>query len=164
RRHAVSDSDLSVTSWNLMFLRSAKNSGFDVDVKLIDEALGYLERVYDPGRKTFRYEIHTDDPNFNHTRGMAGAGVLSMALSGKPHSEKAANAAQYILQRPFDQYVRPAQGEQYPCYSAFYCSQAMFQMGGYYWTKFYPTLSRTLVKAQREDGSWALQGGFDVQH
>ena len=66
-----------------------------------------------------------------------------------------------ILQQPFDQYVRPAQGEQYPCYSAFYCSQAMFQMGGYYWSKYYPVLTRALVKAQREDGSWIVREGHD---
>lgn len=164
RRHAISDSDLSVTSWNVMFLRSAKNAGFDVDVRLIDEALAYLERLYDPPRKTFRYEIHTDDPSFNHTRGMAGAGVLSMALAGKHQSEMAQNASRYILRQPFDQYIRPASGEQYPCYSAFYCSQAMFQMGGDHWKEFYPVMSQTIVKAQHGDGSWIMQQGYDPQY
>lgn len=164
RRHASSDSDLSLTSWNLMFLRSAKNSGFEVDVRLIDEAVAYLGRVYDPGHKTFRYEIHTDDPAHNYTRGMAGAGVLSMSLAGKHQSEIAKNAAQYILRQPFDQYSRPVQGEQYPCYSAFYCSQATFQMGGTYWSTYYPTMARTIVKAQRDDGSWAMREGYDIQY
>lgn len=162
KRHGMSDSDLSLTSWNLMFLRSAKNSGFDVNARLIDEAVAYLERVYDPGRRTFRYEIHTDDEPHNHTRGMAGAGVLSMSLAGRHHSEMAQNAARYILRQPFDQYVRPGRGEEYPCYGAFYCSQAMFQMGGKFWSEFYPTMSRTIVKAQRDDGSWSMQAGKDV--
>jgi hypothetical protein len=163
-RHASSDSDLSLTSWNLMFLRSAKNSGFDVDARLIDEAVAYLGRVYDPGRQTFRYEIHTDDPAHNHTRGMAGAGVLSMSLAGKHQSEIAKNAAKFILRQPFDQYFRPVQGEQYPCYSAFYCSQAMFQMGGTYWSKYYPTMARTIVQAQRDDGSWVMREGYDIEY
>ncbi|MFO1019835.1 MAG: hypothetical protein U0903_03955 [Planctomycetales bacterium] len=64
-----------------MFLRSAKNAGFDVDVKLIDEALAYMGRLYDPNLRTFRYEINTDDPKFNFSRGMAGAGVLSLSLA-----------------------------------------------------------------------------------
>lgn len=164
RRHAVSDSDLSLTSWNLMFLRSCKNTGFDVDDALITDAVAYMERLYDRQRKTFRYEIHTDSPMFNHPRGMAGAGVLSMAIAGKHHTEMAQNAAEYILRQPFDQYQRPAPGEQYPCYSAFYCSQAMFQMGGKYYREYYPQMVRTLIAAQRLDGSWSLKEGSDVEY
>lgn len=164
RRHAVSDSDLSLTSWNLMFLRSAKNAGFDIDDRLIEEAIAYMERLYDPQRKTFRYEIHTDSPGFIHPRGMAGAGVLSMAMAGKHHTQMATNAAEFILRQPYDQYVRPAPGEQYPCYGAFYCSQAMFQMGGKYYQEYYPVLVRTLIAAQKSDGSWQLREGSDVQY
>lgn len=164
RRHGMSDADLSVTSWNVMFLRSAKNSGFQIDVRLIDEALAYMERLYEPGRKTFRYEIHTDEPGYNFSRGMAGAGVVSMALAGKHHSDIAQNASLYILNQPFNQYVRPVSGEQYPCYSAFYCSQAVFQMGGTYWSKYYPIMARTIIKAQRQDGSWMMQEGTDPQY
>jgi len=164
RRHAMSDSDLSVTSWNVMFLRSAKNSGFDVNGAWIEEALAYMKRLYDPGRKTFRYEFKTDSPEFNHTRGMAGAGVLSFALAGQHQTDMAKNAAQAILKQPFDQYVRPARGEEYPCYAAFYCSQGMFQMGGKYWDEFYPQTLQTLVKAQRGDGSWIVPQGGDAQY
>jgi hypothetical protein len=164
RRHGMSDSDLSLTSWNVMFLRSAKNAGFEVNGAWIDDALAYMKRVYDPSRRTFRYEINTDSAQYNHTRGMAGAGVLSLALAGQHQSEMAQNAAEAILRQPFDQYVRPAQGEEYPCYSAFYCSQAMFQMGGKYWQEFYPITSRTISKAQRGDGSWIVSQGADGQY
>ena len=164
RRHRQSDGDLSVTSWHVMFLRSAKNQGFDVDVKLIDEALAYMRRLYEPRRNTFRYEIHADDPQNNYARGMAGAGVLSLSLSGDHYSEMARNASAYILARPFDQYERPINGEEYPGYGAFYCSQAMFHMGGEYWNQFYPRLVKTLLKAQRSDGSWILKQGLDVQY
>ena len=104
RRHRqTGDGDMSVTSWQVMFLRSAKNSGFQVDTRLIDEALAYMKRTYDPVRKTFRYEIHTDEPPFNYPRGMAGAGVLSMSLSGEHFSTQAMDAADYVLKRPYDQ-------------------------------------------------------------
>ena len=162
-RRGASDGDLSVTSWNVMFLRSAKNSGFDVDPKMVEDAIAYMKRLYDPQRKTFRYEIHTDDPEHNHTRGMAGAGVLSMSLAGEHHSEQAENAARYILKRPFDQYARPIPGEQYPSYAAFYCSHGLFQMGGEYWDEFFPQLVNTLLKAQRADGSWIMMAGNEAQ-
>lgn len=164
RRHGNSDADLSLTSWNVMFLRSAKNSGFDVDVKLIDEALAYMQRLYDRSRGTFRYEINTDEPHYNYSRGMAGAGVLSMSLAGLHDSPMALDASQYILRRPFDQYVRPINGEQYPCYSAFYCSQAMFHMGGDYWSEFYPVMVKSVIEEQQNDGSWNMRQGTDVQY
>ncbi len=164
KRHAVSDSDLSVTSWNLMFLRSAKNSGFNVNPQIIEEALAYMQRLYDRKRGTFRYELHSDEPEFIHSRAMAGAGVLSMSMAGKHDTDMAQAAAKYILQRPFDQFTRPMAGEQYPCYAAFYCSQAMYHMGGKYWREYYPTLSRTIVNAQQDDGSWNLSSGLDVKY
>ena len=34
------------------------------------------------------------------------------------------------------------------------CSQAMFQLGGDYWTRFYPPLMKLLTENQNEDGSW----------
>ena len=164
RRHAVSDSDLSITSWNLMFLRSAKNSGFDVNLQVIEEAVAYMQRVYDPQRGTFRYEIHSDEPAFVYSRAMAGAGVLSMSMAGKHGTDMAQTAAKFILRRPFDQYERPIEGEQYPCYSAFYCSQAMYHMGGKYWREYYPTLSKTIVAAQQDDGCWNVQSGHEGQY
>jgi hypothetical protein len=162
QRHAVSDSDLSVTSWNLMFLRSAKNSGFNIDPALVEDALVYMQGLYDRDRRTFRYENHTDDPEFIHSRGMAAAGVLSLSLAGKHNTDMAQGAAAYILRRPYDQYTMPIAGEQYPCYGAFYCSQAMYQMGGKYWREFFPTLSATIVKAQQDDGSWTLRSGLEL--
>ena len=164
QRHGDSDGDLSVTSWNVMFLRSAKNSGFEVDVTLIDDALAYMKRNYDPRRKTFRYQIHPSVEATNCPRGMAGAGALSLSLSGDHHSELAQNAANHILKHPFDQYNHPIAGEKYPCYGAFYCSQGMFHMGGEYWSQFYPRLVKTLLKAQRADGSWLMPQGEESQY
>jgi hypothetical protein len=161
-RHRQSDGDLSITSWHLMFLRSARNAGFEVDVALIDDALGYLRRVYDPAIGSFRYEIHTDFPPLNHSRGMAGAGLLSLSLAGEHESPLAKKTARYILDRPFDQYDRPIRGEEYQCYSAFYCSQAMFQQGRDEWKAFYPPFARTLTSAQADDGAWRPREGKDA--
>jgi hypothetical protein len=165
QRRANSDGDLSMTSWSVMFLRSAKNTGFEVDNSLIEEALAYMKRLYDPQRKTFRYENHPEEPiEKNYPRGMAGAGLLSLSLAGEHHSEIAKNAANYILKQPFDQFGRPNRSEEYPCYGAFYCSHGMFQMGGEYWKEFYPQLVKSVLKAQRADGSWMMQQGMDVQY
>lgn len=39
-------------------------------------------------------------------------------------------------------------------YGAYYCSQAMFQLGGDYWKKFFPGLVDVLIANQAKDGSW----------
>ena len=40
------DSDLSVTGWHVMFMRSARNAGFDVPGKSIDQAVTYMEGCF----------------------------------------------------------------------------------------------------------------------
>jgi hypothetical protein len=47
-------------------------------------------------------------------------------------------------------------------YSAYYCSQAMFQLGGEHWSRFYPPLMSTLARNQRPDGSWNREGSGDT--
>ena len=37
----------------------------------------------------------------------------------------------------------------------------MFQLGGDYWSKFYPPLMKTLVEHQRPDGSWDRESASD---
>ncbi|MHC4798239.1 MAG: prenyltransferase/squalene oxidase repeat-containing protein, partial [Planctomycetota bacterium] len=120
------DSDLSVTSWQLMFLRSCKNAGFDVPSQYIDEALQFVQRCYSPRHRTFVYSVY-HEPYV--TRGMAGAGVLSLSLGGKHMSDPAQRAGEWILRHPFDRYLQCVGiGDRF-FYSAFYCSQAMFQLG-----------------------------------
>lgn len=144
------DSDLSVTSWHLMFLRSCKNAGFQVPEYLIDEALRYVGRLYHSNPGTFVYSANT--PSI--TRAMAGAGILSFTLGGRHGDERTEKAGQFLLRHPFNRYNVPDfEGERY-FYSAFYSSLAMFQLGGRYWREFYPVLARTLVGNQGRDGSW----------
>lgn len=148
------DGDLSITSWSVMFLRSAKNAGFEIDVKMVDEALAYMKQLYVPG-KAFRYAFYSEAPTVEFHRAMAGAAILSLALAGEHHSTAAKGTAEFLLKQPFVQYDRPPDQKEFTCYAAFYCSQGMFQMGGEYWSQFYPQLVQTLLKSQRDNGSWA---------
>lgn len=145
------DSDLSVTSWQLMFLRSARNAGFDVPSQLIDEALAYVRRCFDADEGTFLYGLRSDR---KATRSMAGAGILSLSLGGQHHTREAAQAANWLLAHPFDMFHgTEGLGDRF-FYGAFYCSQAMFQFGGTHWDRFYPPLLRLLATHQQADGSW----------
>jgi len=153
------DSDLSVTSWHLMFLRSSKNAGFDVPAKYIDEALAFVRRCYTPKDPSFFYGLKGGT---RHTsRGMIGAGILSLSLGGQHQTREAQQAGQRILRLSFKQYNTGKNKNDRYFYGAFYCSQAMFQLGGRYWAEFFPAMLGTLVRNQRPDGSWHAEAVKD---
>jgi hypothetical protein len=146
------DADLSITSWQLMFWRSAKNAGFEVPSQWVDEAMEYVRRCYNEQEQVFYYTIHGQD--YVYSRGMTGAGILTLALAGLHDTAMARNAGNWVLRHPFDRPRPTEHGYDRFYYAAFYCSQAMYQLGGNYWEQFYPTLANTLVSNQRSGGSW----------
>ena len=151
-RHQHSDSDLAVTSWYLMFLRSCRNAGFEVPVEVIDEALEFVKRCYDPEERIFWYALRGRERV--KTRGMVGAGILSLSLAGEHETEMARHAGQWLLEHPFDRYMDTVGNNDRFFYAAFYCSHAMFQLGGRYWSEFYPVMAQTLVDGQQPSGAW----------
>jgi hypothetical protein len=149
-------SDLSVTSWQLMFLRSAKNAGFEVDITSVDMARRYVVKLYNERTHTFNYAHEYRAKDFT-TRGMTGAGILSLSLGGMHDTEMARSAADWLLEHSFDRYNRGSNDNDVYHYGAYYCSHAMFQVGGEHWQRFFPPLFKTLVANQRPQGNWALE-------
>ena len=153
-----SDSDLSVSGWQLMFLRSARNAGFDVPKESIDNAVKYIENCYlaAENRKVHGYLTNNSTAC---TRAMAGAGILAMAHAGKHDSEAAIGSGEWILKHDFKDYnnadpvYQDRVSDRYH-YGAVVCSQAMFQLGGKFWKQFFPPLVDTLLANQKADGSW----------
>jgi len=155
RRYGVTDADLSVTAWELMFLRSARNAEFEVPQQWIEEAVQYVRNSFDPKEGGFLYGLKGEDRYVN--RGMAGAGVVSLALAGEHDTEMTKAAGRWILRSSFRRYNRSRHTEDRYHYSAFYCSQATFQLGGNYWFGFFPELLDVLVENQQRDGSWPAE-------
>jgi hypothetical protein len=87
---------------------------------------------------------------------MAGAGILALAHAGLHHSEETQRAGDWLLAHPFDQYgvTLPGQSSDRYHYGAFMCCQAMYQLGGKYWVKFYPRAVKAALAGQQADGSW----------
>jgi len=150
------DSDLSVTGWQLMFFRSAKNAEFDVPEKSVSEAVDYVRRLWNPASGTFSYALH-DDPGLppRMTRGMTGAGILCLSMAGQHETTMARSAGDWLLAHPFKFFgeVIPVRDDRF-FYGAYYCSQAMTQLGGRYWAQFFPALAEVLLSSQAADGSW----------
>jgi hypothetical protein len=146
------DSDLSLTGWNLMFLRSARNAGFNAPKKSIDEAVGYVRRTFDKNAEVFGYTT-TEGESFS--RAMAGAGILALAHAGFHDSVEARKSGQWLLKHSFVDYNgnNGIRLDRYH-YSLFNASQAMYQMGSPYWEQFFPPTVHALLAAQTADGSW----------
>ncbi len=149
------DSDLSITGWQLMFLRSSKNAGFDVPSESIDDAVKYINACYSDRHATFRYMNHGGKEY--HTRGMAGAGILAMAHAGRHHSSAAIKAGDWILEHPFDRYNVHLNDKDRYHYGLLQACQAMYQLGGHHWQEFYPRTVKTILDHQLPDGSWPAE-------
>jgi hypothetical protein len=156
------DSDLSITGWELKFLRSARNAGFDVPKDSIDEAVAYVNRTFSEEYGAFGYAAGNYD---FRSRGMAGAGILALAHAGQHNSARAERTAQWVLEHDFDNYNRIETftqnyyNDRYH-YGLFNCCQGMYQLGGRPWQQFFPRLVRTLLANQQPDGSWPAESHF----
>jgi hypothetical protein len=150
----TSSSDVSVTAWQLTFFRSARNAEFEVPTERIDEAVTYIARCFSRRRRLFVYGLHGGNLVRPPSRGVQGAAIVSLSMGGKHGTKMAQQAATWVIAQTFDDYNRSRSFKDRYHYSAYYCSQAMFQLGGEYWAKFYPRLMQTLAANQRQDGSW----------
>ncbi|MFK8115189.1 MAG: prenyltransferase/squalene oxidase repeat-containing protein [Rubripirellula sp.] len=153
------DSDLSISVWQLMALRSAKNDGLNVPSEAIENALRYLRNSYAspmsrdgvPRDKIsgFSYTPGTHHPSFT----MTAAGLLAMQVCGHYDSPLVEGAAEWLLQHP------PKLHERFFFYGVYYFAQGMHQAGGKYAEQADKIVPDLLLDAQRGDGAWLARGG-----
>ena len=156
---ASRDSDLSVSVWQVMALRSAKNDGLSVPGEAIEQAVKYLEQSYTspigrdgvPREKVsgFSYTPGSRNPTFT----MTAAGLLALQVCGKYESPMVEGAAQWLLEHP------PKVNERFFHYGIYYYAQGMHQIGGKYAKVADKLVPELLLEAQHSDGSWQGRGG-----
>jgi hypothetical protein len=146
------DSDISVTAWQLMFLRSAKNAEFNVPQQYIDDAMEFVRRCWDQDTGMFVYGLPAS--RFGGTRGTVGAGIVSLSMGGQHQTDMALAAGEWLLAHPFQSFGEVVGNRDKFIYGAYYCSQAAAQLGGRYWEGVYPPLVDVLLSAQSSNGSW----------
>jgi hypothetical protein len=148
-----SDSDLSITGWQLMFLRSARNAGFPVPKEAIDNGVRYIRNTFSKEYGTFVYAI---EPDNHRSRAMAGAGILALGHAGFHNSVEAQTAGKWLLKYSFEVYNDSSEFSQHDPYhySLFACCQGMYQLGSPYWEQFFPRTARAVLKHQQANGSW----------
>ena len=150
-------SDLSVTGWALMFLRSARNAEFNVPKQYFDEGLDYVERCYvedpkDQEKGIFRYRPLESAPGENPqiTHANTASAMLTLILGGRLDHKGLAVGVNWFRKKD---YPRPWQTG-YFYLATYYSSQAMAQVGGDTWNEIFPQIARNLIEEQQDDGSW----------
>jgi len=136
------DSDVSCSGWALMALRSAKLNGAPIPDKSIADAVKYILKNNNPETGTFGYmDTRT------HSKTLTGAGILCLELSGFHGREASIQSGDYIMS-----IFKIPMNWQY--YGNYYNAQAMFQLGGKYWSSFAKWFYPTYLQKQRSNGSW----------
>ncbi|MEM7235336.1 MAG: prenyltransferase/squalene oxidase repeat-containing protein, partial [Planctomycetota bacterium] len=143
-------SDTSITVCQTMALRAANNLGFNVDKTVIRRARRYIQKM------------QKDDGSFRYRTGMefleaiagrsafprSAAGVCILYSLGEYSTSHIRKGLAY-LESNYEYYQ-----EAFPFYGQYYCSQALFQVGGRRWNKYYKYISRRLLTDQNSDGAW----------
>jgi|ERR1035441_7326611 hypothetical protein len=156
----TADSDLSVTAWQLMFLRSARNAEFGVPQQYIDEAMEFVHRCWKEKEGVFYYAIDGSGPgDIRSGRGMVAAGIVSLALAGEHQSPIELAAGDWLLSHPYRYFGETIGIADRFFYGAYYTSQAAAQLGGRYWEGIFPPLAAAMLSAQSPDGSWPAEVG-----
>ena len=149
-------SDMSVTGWALMFLRSARNAEFNVPKQYFDEGLDFVERCHDtensePERGVFRYRpSSSQNKKYQITLANTSSATLTLILGGRQDHPGVLHSVRWLLSRPYPQ---PWQNN-YFYLATYYTSQAMAQVGGDPWNQIFPQIAANLISEQSDLGSW----------
>jgi len=156
-----SDADLSVTIWQLMALRSAKNDGLQVPAGAIREAVEYLQRSYastldrnglpDNRASGFCYTPGQNRPTY----AMTAAGLLAMQVCGEYESPLVVGAADWLSEHP------PKWKDRFFFYGTYYYAQGMYQRGGEHAKAAQALVQDILLEKQKDDGSWQAENGSE---
>lgn len=142
------DADSTVSGAQMIALRAAAQAGIEVPLKNVKRGVDYYKSIYCLGGG-FGY-TGPHGPNVPR----AGIGLLVFSLSGAYRADETKTTADWL----YTNLGGRSSGHKY--YSAYYCSQGMFQAGGKYWRLWNDTMNTMLMASQSDDGSWSGgQGG-----
>ncbi len=140
-------SDISVSGWQLLALRAARDVALQVPDKNIRQAVLYITRCAHPSGG-FSYQPG-GDPNIGRT----GTGILALEICGEHDSREARRGGDWLLRHPL-QWKGP-----FFYYGAYYAAQGMYQLGGTYWKEWQASAEKLLLEKQASDGSWPSPPG-----
>jgi hypothetical protein len=145
-------SDMSVTVWQTMALRAAKNAGMDVPKESIDLAVRYIKKLYDPSRGNpgaagFGYSSPGRETS------TTAEGLLALQVCGDYTSDEVKGASDRLLRTG-------PKTDKWHFYTTYYFAQGMYQRGDKYAEAGRRQTMDMLLPLQQRDGSWlAIEAG-----
>jgi hypothetical protein len=158
--------DTSVTGWQVLALKTAKEAGIPVT----DECVQNVRRFFDARATGVHGRTGYNDRNVL-TEATTGVGMLARQfLLGEPDGPLVRDAADYLADYAEEHWSdREAKGQDRDFYLWYNCTLAMFQAGGKPWERWNAPVRDTIIKLQRDDGcargswdpssKWGRQGG-----
>ncbi|HEV7869197.1 MAG TPA: prenyltransferase/squalene oxidase repeat-containing protein [Chthoniobacteraceae bacterium] len=153
------ESDLSVTVWQVMALRSAKNAGLEVPREPIEHAVGYIKRLYKPekgergsgGPGGFGYQ----GPSLETST--TTEGLLALQVCGEYASEEVQGAAAKLMRDGI------RKGDKWLYYTTYYYAQGMYQHSEQAAAAAERLVADLLLGQQSREGWWEGVGGEERQ-
>lgn len=151
------EADVSVTSCQVIALRAARNAGVFVPKETIDRAIEYIKKCQNADGG-FRYMLAAGERESGFPRSACAlAALFSAGVYEGPEIKKSVA----YLER-----FKPASGvahrETYYEYGHYYGVQAMWQIGGDAWNRWYPSVRDDLIARQQANGSWPSQTSVEA--
>jgi len=140
----------SVTVTQIQALRGCKNAGVQVPRSTIDMAVKYIAGSAQPdGGIAYRSGMSGSRP------AISAAAVATLYNAGKYDDPMARKCLEYCKRN-----VRVEGGSVggWYYYAHFYMAQAMWQVGGADWDRYFPKMRDRLVRTQQQSGSWDGDG------
>jgi hypothetical protein len=146
------ESDVSVTSWQLLTLHAARQCGYEVDARVFEDGLRYVNGAFVEGAGDKAGFVYRPGVSQLPEPGITGTALFIKSLLEKEKDERFREGYAYLRES------RPGWGgEQYKGYFyfvTFYVAQGVFQEGDEAWAEFAPQVRRLLLDHQLNDGSW----------
>ncbi|MEW4487056.1 prenyltransferase/squalene oxidase repeat-containing protein [Thalassoglobus sp. JC818] len=146
------DSDLSVTGWQVLALRAAKDIGCDVPAEAIDAAVDYVRNCAGRNDQGFGYQ-----PGNGPTPTLTGTGITCLEVCGAHHSKEALGGAEWLAENPL------RDRSSYFFYGAYYTGIGLFKIGGDVADLNHEHLVTLLLPQQDDDGGWTPRSGSERQ-
>lgn len=137
------DSDLSLSGWCALALRSASGVGVRVPRDRVDLALKYVLKCYNKPMRGFGYQ-----PGHEATLPMTGVGVLNLYLLGGADRPETAAGVKMLGEKFVNKDTR------FPYYAYYYTTQAAYQAGENVWPTVWKVTQEHLLDQQQPDGGW----------
>ena len=147
----ATDADTSVSGAVLVGLLAARNAGIEVPDASIDKAISFYKNMTAPsGQVAYAGGMG----GFDESLARISIATLVYSISRRKDLTQYKATVKYLTQR-----LENTQGGNWPEYTRYYQSQALFQGDVDAWKKWNRLLIRQLKQAQRPDGSFPGQQG-----